>query len=232
MAFTLKVASAANLAEAEKKGLHKQFKLSTALSTSNMTLFDEQGRIHKWETPERVLQDFYSLRLALYNKRKLHLSEMLTQDWSKLDNKLRFVLAVVAGQLKIGGRKKAELVQQLQKDGYAAFEPPAKKKAASAEEDDEEEEAKGEAAPGEADAKGRGYDYLLGMALWSLTHERVEVLRAELAAKEAELQALLKKSPKQLWMEDLDAFEAGLQAREGQQPSPWPSPWPQPWPWP
>ena len=64
-------------------------------------------------------QDFYSLRLALYNKRKLHLSEMLTQDWSKLDNKLRFVLAVVAGQLKIGGRKKAELVQQLQKDGYA-----------------------------------------------------------------------------------------------------------------
>ena len=119
VAFTLKVASAANLAEAEKKGLHKQFKLSTALSTSNMTLFDEQGRIHKWETPERVLQDFYSLRLALYNKRKLHLSEMLTQDWSKLDNKLRFVLAVVAGQLKIGGRKKAELVQQLQKDGCA-----------------------------------------------------------------------------------------------------------------
>ena len=67
------------------------------------------------------------------------------------------------------------------------------------------------------------------MALWSLTHERVEVLRAELAAKEAELQALLKKSPKQLWMEDLDAFEAGLQAREGP-PSPWPEPWRQPWP--
>ena len=106
------------------------------------------------------------------------------------------------------------------------------------------------------------------MALWSLTHERVEVLRAELAAKEAELQALLKKSdpnpnpnpnpsnqallkksdpspnpnpnpnpnqallkksPKQLWMEDLDAFEAGLQARE-EQPSPWPEPWRQPWP--
>ena len=54
MAFTLKVSSAAALAEAEKKGLHKQFKLSTSLSTSNMTLFDEQGRIHKWETPEKV----------------------------------------------------------------------------------------------------------------------------------------------------------------------------------
>ena len=29
--------------------------------------------------PNLVAQDFYSLRLALYNKRKLHLSEMLTQ---------------------------------------------------------------------------------------------------------------------------------------------------------
>ena len=195
VAFTLKVSSAAALAEAEKKGLHKQFKLSTSLSTSNMTLFDEQGRIHKWETPERVLQDFYGLRLGLYNKRKLHLSEMLTQDWSKLHNKLRFVLAVVAGQLKIGGRKKAELVLQLQKDGYAAFEPPARKRAASADDDDKDEEDDKEAkAEGITDGKGRGYDYLLGMALWSLTHERVEVLRAELATKEAELQALLEKT--------------------------------------
>lgn len=102
---------------------------------------------------------------------------MLTQDWSKLDNKLRFVLAVVAGQLKIGGRKKAELVLQLQKDGYAAFEPPAKKKAASAEDDDKEDEEEKDAGKdaGAAEGKGRGYDYLLGMALWSLTHlEHVE----------------------------------------------------------
>ena len=42
------------------------------------------------------------------------------------------------------------------------------------------------------------------------------MLRSELAAKEAELQALLKKSPKQLWMDDLDAFEEGLQAWEDQ----------------
>ena len=33
----------------------------------------------------------------------------------------------------------------------------------------------------------RGYDYLLGMPLWSLTLERVETLKAELASKESEL---------------------------------------------
>ena len=50
------------VAEAEKKGLHKHFKLSSSLSTSNMTLFDERHRIHKWETAEQLMLDFYTLR--------------------------------------------------------------------------------------------------------------------------------------------------------------------------
>ena len=37
---------------------------------------------------------------------------------------------------------------------------------ASAEEDEEEEGAKEEEVKGTAEGKGRGYDYLLGMALW------------------------------------------------------------------
>ena len=73
--------------------------------------------------------------------------------------------------------------------------------------DDDAEEA---AEVTEKEATARGYDYLLGMALWSLTLERVESLRAELAAKEAELKELLATTPKQLWGKDLDAFVQGL----------------------
>ena len=36
---------------------------------------------------------------------------------------MRFVRAVVDGKLKISNRKKAELVAQLQKDGYAVRSP-------------------------------------------------------------------------------------------------------------
>ena len=57
------------------------------------------------------------MRLSYYEKRKLHLSELLTSEWTKLDNKMRFVLAVISGELKISNRKKADLVQQLVKDG-------------------------------------------------------------------------------------------------------------------
>ena len=154
-------------------------------------------------------------RRRYYEKRKLHLSEVLTADWSKLDNRMRFVAAVVAGSLKIANVKKAVLVATLQKEGYTPFEPAAKKKAAEAEDGaDEADEAEEEADPKAASA--RGYDYLLGMPLWSLTAEKVEALRAELNAKEAELKKLLATTTKQLWSADLDAFLLGLDEVEAQ----------------
>ncbi|EOD22469.1 hypothetical protein EMIHUDRAFT_458166 [Emiliania huxleyi CCMP1516] len=206
VSFTLKFASDAAAAAANKVGLHKALKLSSSISTSNMTLFDAQGRIQKYEAVEAVLRDFYALRLSFYEKRKLHLQDKLTGEWSKLDNRMRFVLAVISGELKIANRKKADLVAELAQKGYAPFEPAPKRAAAG---DDGEEEAAGEAEGG-ASASARGYDYLLSMPLWSLTRERVEQLRGECTAKEAELQTLLATSPRQLWAADLDAFEAGL----------------------
>jgi len=204
VSFTLKMADGA-MAEAMKKGLHKLLKLSTSISTSNMTLFDEHSRIHKHETPESVLSTFYRIRLSYYEKRKLHLSEQLTSDWSKLDNKMRFVQAVIDGKLKIAKRKKSELVAQLQKDGYTAFEPTAKKKKPSEDEDEEEQDS-----DSTQEASARGYDYLLGMPLWSLTLERVEQLQAQLNSKEAELKELLATTTKQMWAKDLEAFLVGL----------------------
>ena len=189
-----------------------------------MTLFDERGRIQRHETPEAILEHFYALRLSFYEKRKLHLSEQLTHAWSKLDNRMRFVLAVISGELKIANVKKADLVERLRKDGYQAFEPPskAKKKASGGDDDDDDDETPPEvegsskSAAAAASAAARGYDYLLSMPLWSLTLEKVEQLRAELNAKEAELKALLATSPKQLWAKDLDAFLDGYEAWEAE----------------
>lgn len=45
-----------------------------------------------------------------------------------LSNERRFILAVVAGELKISNRKKAEIEAQLEKDGYDRM--PANKKVA------------------------------------------------------------------------------------------------------
>lgn len=54
----------------QEVGLLKKFKLATTISTSNMMLFDPQGQIKKYDTPEDILREFFDLRLEYYTKRR------------------------------------------------------------------------------------------------------------------------------------------------------------------
>ena len=56
----------------------------------------------------------------------------------------------------------------------------------------------------------RGYEYLLGMKIWSLTMERVTALKAQAAEKKAELEKLQAKTAHDIYSEDLDALEVAL----------------------
>jgi DNA topoisomerase-2 len=51
------------------------------------------------------------------------------------------------------------------------------------------------------------YGYLLSMAISSLTHEKIDALNEEYEEKKVIYTTLLNKSPKDLWLEDLDKFE-------------------------
>jgi hypothetical protein len=53
-----------------KEGVEKAFRLASSISTSNMVVFDFQGKIRKYATPEEILDDFYDVRLTYYQKRK------------------------------------------------------------------------------------------------------------------------------------------------------------------
>ena len=218
VSFSVRFAGgAAVMQDLESKGaLHKTLKLSSSISTTNMTLFDERGRIVRHETPEAILSTFYQIRLEFYEKRKRHLADVLTKEWTKLDNRVRFVLAVISGALKINNVKKDVLIATLHKEGYATFEPPAKKKSDDKDDDDDDEAVDVDAKQAAKGPTAKGYDYLLGMPLWSLTLEKVTQLQGELQAKDAELQTLLNTSPKQLWAADLDAFLVGYDEWEAQ----------------
>ena len=52
------------------------------------------------------------------------------------------------------------------------------------------------------------------MKIWSLTFEKAEALRAELAEKSQELEDLMNTSPNQIWLADLDAIEEALDQRD------------------
>ncbi|KAF2001853.1 type II DNA topoisomerase [Amniculicola lignicola CBS 123094] len=191
-----------HMAAALAKGLEETFKLTKSMATSNLVAFDYQGRIHKYTTVLDILEEFYGIRLRFYEKRKAHQLSEFQKELEKLTNQARFIQMIIDGKLVVSKKKKIVLVAELQKLGFKPFPKVADAKKAGetmnvAEEDESETEA---------EAGANDYDYLLGMAIWSLTQERVEKLRNQIGDKETEIDELIKLTPKDIWKIDLDNF--------------------------
>ncbi|GAA95892.1 uncharacterized protein L969DRAFT_82619 [Mixia osmundae IAM 14324] len=186
-----------------KDGIEKTFKLSSAVSTGNMVCFDLQGKIQKYSTPEAILDAFYDFRLTFYQKRKEYLTKELELAHQRLSNQARFILAIINKELVIANRKRAELVAELRAKSYQPF-PRGKRVAVDVDEDD--------AANDALDLSAADYEYLFGLALSTLTAEKAAKLLAQRDEKEAELNILLAKTPKMLWIEDLDALQLSWQS--------------------
>ena len=79
-------------------------------------------------------------------------------------------------------------------------------------EDEISEELEGD---NESDADlAKGYDYLLGMKIWSLTFEKAEKLWQDLEEKRRLVEDLEVTSPHETWEKDLDSLEKYLDGRD------------------
>lgn len=228
--------SEAEMAKSLKIGLLERFKLISTVNLSNMVAFDPLGRIKKYDSPNDILRDFYFVRLEYYQKRKDFLSDELQTQLVRLSEQARFIKMIIDKKMSVSNKKRAVLVQLLLENKFARFDK--KGRIVKEAEDDpnslfvaeellqEEEENVGDVS--RLNARGVNdleqhenehvpeniyshYDYLLGMSLWSLTHERYQKLLQQKGEKEEELNTLLRKSAKDLWNEDLDEFLASWQ---------------------
>ena len=87
------------------------------------------------------------------------------REWTKADNRVRFVKEIISGKLVVQNKKRADIVAELRRRNYA----PMRKNESSEEGNsninvDEEEELQD---------NDHGYDYLLSMPIWNLTWEKV-----------------------------------------------------------
>ena len=60
-----------------------------SVSTSNMTLFNKEGMIETYATPEAIMEVFYEARIQGYEDRKNYLVDKLNKEFRKLDNKVK-----------------------------------------------------------------------------------------------------------------------------------------------
>ncbi|PSS09980.1 DNA topoisomerase [Actinidia chinensis var. chinensis] len=206
------ILSEENLILAKQEGLLKKFKLTTTISTSNMHLFDQNCVIKKYDTPEEILEEFFHARLEFYEKRKAILLDNLELDLLKLENKVRFILGVVKGEIIVSNRKRVDLFLELRDKDFTPF--PKKTKIVEAAVvgaiDDAEETEESPDIIASKGVRASDYEYLLSMAIGTLTLEKVQELCAERDKLNKEVDDLRKATPKSLWMNDLDALERVL----------------------
>lgn len=188
------------LSEAERKGFEKSFHLRSSISTSNMWLFDANGNIQKYDTPEDILRAFLPVRLDVYEKRKAFLVAKMERELAVIFNKLSFVEHVLADRLDVEKKKMVDLCRKMRKLGLQHMCDI--KGSASIKADSEEE------------AGAEGFKYLLSMKMWSLTENKVQELRLLHEKKCEALEELKGTSIETMWERDLQRLEEALTACE------------------
>ncbi|XP_041664909.1 DNA topoisomerase 2-beta isoform X2 [Cheilinus undulatus] len=206
------------LAQAEAAGLHKVFKLQSSLTCNSMVLFDHMGCLKRYDSVQDILKEFFELRLHYYKLRKDWLLGSLGAEASKLSNQARFVLEKIEGKITIENKSKRELIRMLVQKGYESDPVVAWGKAQEkAQEEDFNDGDDSDSSIDSGSSSGPNFNYILNMPLWCLTKEKVEELLKQRDNKRGELHDLQRKSPEDLWKEDLAVFVEELDKLEAQE---------------
>ncbi|KAI5187861.1 DNA topoisomerase II [Nematocida homosporus] len=102
--------------------LEKRLRLTSSLSTGNMVAFDATGRLQRYSTANDILAEFCAVRRELYVRRKAHVLQKLGAERMVLENRVRFIGAVVSGELQIVRRSESEVEADLERAEYARKE--------------------------------------------------------------------------------------------------------------
>ncbi len=158
----------------------KEFKLSSKLSSTNMHLFNADGRIELFANVYSIIKYYYFKRLDLYEKRRNALIAQLKYEMLLLTNKAKFIRTVKQGKIDQKSMTEASLLESL--DDNFDSDPR---------------------------SSGNGlaqYDYLIGMNYRSFTNENAKKMDDLVKAKELELKELESTTPETMWIGDIDSI--------------------------
>ena len=158
-------------------GVEKLLKLSSTGSTTNMHLFDEEDKLKKYDKISDIIDDYYDVRLELYNVRKQYMIQALEKELLVLSNKARYIQEMLDDTIDLRKKRREQVIDMLEQKGYSKI-------------DDDEE-----------------YRYLIKMTMDSVTEENVFKMNKEKDDKESELHIVKTTSIQQMWVHELNVLE-------------------------
>lgn len=99
------------------KDLLKFFKLKSSIS-ENITVIGEDNQLLTFNDIEELFTSYCSLRLEKYNERKRKTVELIESELSILENKKRFISDVINEEIRVLGRQKTSIEQELSTKSY------------------------------------------------------------------------------------------------------------------
>ena len=216
---------AENLAKAQRDGINKVFKLTTTISLGNMTLFNAENKIERFNSAEDILTAFYPHRYKLYEHRREARIAVAKEEMRRASNIIRFIQAVIDGDIVVYNRAISLVVADLKKMNYDMMplnNSSGRQARARAEDDDEnddenndeKEDSTTDGMSGLVNGVKVSYEYLYKLPIRSFTLERKAQLQADVEKKTALVEELMSKSPSDIWVEELDMLLEQLDAED------------------
>lgn len=185
----------------DKRGINlfeKTFKLTSSISVNNMILYDRNHTLKKYKDTTEITEDFYLLRQELYVRRRKYMLSELKKRKMLLTWKAAFIVAVNSDDenenIKVRNVPKKDVYKQLEQRNFPKQingDLIKLKDIVEITDDD----------------ANKAYDYLMSMAIYSLTQEKVEELKKEQGEVESQYDILKDKTHLDLWLADLDKLE-------------------------
>lgn len=93
-------------------------KLASYLYTSNIVLFTKDGKIHKYNSIDEVVDEFCKVRMDYYVRRKAHKLKELESTYLVVNNKIRFIMDIMNDNINIMNIQESKIQEQLTRQGY------------------------------------------------------------------------------------------------------------------
>lgn len=95
-------------------GVDKLLKLTTTNSATNMHMFNKDCRLHKYDSIEEIIEEFYLVRMDAYRKRKEFLINNMNNKLIRLSNRAKYIQEMLKGTIDLRRKKSLEVTELLE----------------------------------------------------------------------------------------------------------------------
>ena len=158
-------------------GIEKAFKLITTHTNTNMYMFDSNDELKKYSNAREIIEDYFDVRLKMYDDRKKYIINSLESELIILSNKAKYIQENLSGTIDLRGKSNTMISDLLKSKKYNIID------------------------------EDGDFKYLVKMPMDSVSQENVEKLMKETGKKEMDLAAIKKTTIQNMWKKELDELE-------------------------